>query len=137
MQCAALVGLRAAGIRDTIAAYAGFVPPAVALMIVASAAYSRAVNLAPVQAALQGFRAMIVALAANAALGFARSHVRSVSDVLIALAYALALYVKVSPAALIGAAVLLRVALRKGAASSSPAATPRPLAAQVDARGGG
>ena len=40
---------------------------------------------------------MIVALAANAALGFGRSHVRSFSDAVVALACALALYVSVNP----------------------------------------
>jgi chromate transporter len=126
MQSAAFVGLRAAGVRGAIAAYAGFGLPAVVLMIAASAAYGHAVNLAPVQSVLQGFRVMIVALAANAALGFGRSHVRALSDALVALACALALYVKVSPVALIGAAVLLQVALRRRAPSSPPAATPRP-----------
>jgi chromate transporter len=120
MQCAAFVGLRAGGLRGAIAAYAGFGLPTVALMIAASAAYSRAVNLAVVQSALQGFRVMIVALAANAGVGLGRSHVRSVSDGLLAVACALALYVKVSPVALIGAAVLIQVALkRRGPTSSS------------------
>jgi chromate transporter len=125
MQSAAFVGLRAAGVRGAIAAYAGFGLPAVALMVAASAAYSRTVNLAPVQSALHGFRVMIVALAASAALGFARSHVRSFSDAVVALACALALYVKVSPVVLIAAAALLQIPLRRGNLRSS-AATPRP-----------
>ncbi len=121
MQSAAFVGLRSAGVRGAIAAYAGFGLPAVILMIAVSAAYRQAVNLAPVQAAFQGFRVVIVALVANAALGFARAHVRTLLDVIVALACALVLYAKMSPVALIGCAVLLEVALRRRAPSTSPA----------------
>jgi chromate transporter len=125
MQSAAYVGLRAAGLRGAIAAYAGFGLPAVALMIGASAAYGRVVNLALAQAAFRGFRVMIVALAANAALGFARAHVRSALDVLVALACALALHARTSPVLLIGGAVLLEVALQRLRRSTPPAEPPR------------
>jgi chromate transporter len=120
MQSAAFVGLRAAGMRGAIAAYAGFGLPAVILMIVASAAYGRAANLPLVQAVFHGFRVMIVALAANAALGFARAQVRSLPDAIVALACALALYARVSPVAVIAGAVLVGMALRRGGPSTLP-----------------
>jgi chromate transporter len=125
MQTAAFVGLRAAGVRGAAAAYVGFGLPAVILMVVASAAYGHAVSLAPVQATFRGFRAMIVALVANAALRFARANFRSISDVLVAAACALALYAKASPVVVIAAAILLEVVLRRHAPSTSSAGTSR------------
>lgn len=118
MQSAAFVGLRAAGVRGAAAAYAGFGLPAVALMIAASAAYSRVGGLALVQAVFGGLRAMIVALVANAAFVFARKNVRSVPDALLALGCAGALYARVSPVAVIGGAILLGILLHRRAPSS-------------------
>jgi chromate transporter len=128
MQSAAFVGLRAAGVRGALAAYAGFGLPAVLLMIAASAAYGRVEGLALVQAGFRGFRAMIVALVASAAVGFARTHVRSLRDVLIALGCAVALYARASPLAVIAGAALLGVALHRRAPAPSgeaPRAWPR------------
>jgi chromate transporter len=115
MQSAAFVGLRAAGVRGAAAAYAGFGLPAVALMIVASAAYSRVGGLALVEAAFEGLRAMIVALVANAAFKFARANIRSVPDALVGLGCAVALYARASPVAVIAGAVLLGVVLHRRA----------------------
>ena len=119
MQSAAFVGLRAAGVRGAFAAYAGFGLPAVLLMIAASAAYGRVEGLAPVQAGFRGFRAMIVALVASAAVGFARTHVRSVRDVLVALGCAGALWARASPVAVIAGAAVVGVALHRRAPAAS------------------
>jgi chromate transporter len=136
MQSAAFVGLRTAGVRGAATAYAGFGLPAVALMMVASAAYSRVGGLALVQAAFEGLRAMIVALVANAAFKFARTNVRSVPDVLVVLGCAVALYARASPVAVIAGAVLLGVVLHRRALAGFaqvqrawPAGMPRVAAA--------
>ena len=97
MQTAAFVGLRLAGGPGAVVAYVGFGLPAVLLMALASAAYGRAVDVVLLQAAFRGFRATTVALTANAASSFARTHVRSVPDALVAVLAALALYASASP----------------------------------------
>lgn len=119
MQSAAFVGLRAAGVRGAFAAYTGFGLPAVLLMIAASAAYGRVEGLALVQAGFRGFRAMIVALVASAAVGFARTHVRSLRDVLVALGCAGALWARASPVAVIAGAAVVGVALHRRAPAAS------------------
>lgn len=124
MQSAAFVGLRAGGLRGAAAAYAGFGLPAVCLMLAASVAYSRMGALPGVQAAFGGLRAMIVALVASSAYRFARAHLSSAADVLVALGCAAALHARASPVAVIAAAVLLSIALRRGAPSGA-AAPPR------------
>jgi chromate transporter len=113
MQCAAFVGLRAAGVRGAFAAYAGFGLPAVVLMVAASAAYGHVAGLALVQAGFLGFRAMIVALVANAAFEYALKNVRSARDVLIALGCTGALYARANPVAVIAGAVVLGVVLHR------------------------
>ncbi len=120
MQTAAFVGLRAAGPRGAIAAYAGFGLPAVALMIAASAAYARALDLAVFQSTFRGLRAVIVALIANAAFMFARRHVRSWVDGLVALGCAAALYLGLNPVAAIAGAIAIELLLQR----RRPAATP-------------
>jgi chromate transporter len=119
MQSAAFVGLRAGGLRGAAAAYVGFGLPAVCLMLAASAAYSRTGSLPAVQAAFGGLRAMIVALVASSAYRFARAHVSSAADALVALGCAAALHARASPVAVIAAAVLLAVALLRGAPSAA------------------
>jgi chromate transporter len=127
MQSAAFVGLRAAGARGALAAYAGFGLPAVALMVAASAAYGHLAGLSRIQAGFQGFRAMIVALVANAAIDVTRRNVRTVIDAAVAVACATALYLRASPVAVIAAAAALEVLLhRRKPARASPGA--RPLA---------
>lgn len=113
MQSAAFVGLRAGGVGGAAAAYAGFGLPAMLLMIAASEAYSRVGGLPVVQASFAGLRAMIVALVANAAFGFGRAHIRSLRDALIAIGCAVAFYARASPVAVIGAAVLVGILLRR------------------------
>jgi chromate transporter len=122
MQTAAYVGLRAGGVRGAAAAYAGFGLPAVALMIAASAAHARVGAMTGVQAAFGGLRAIIVALVASAAFGFARAHVRSLPDALVALGCALAFSLRASSVLVIAAAVLLELVLPHG--GSRPGAGP-------------
>jgi chromate transporter len=85
MQTAAYVGLRARGIPGALAAYAGFMLPAFVLMSVLSAIYASTRDLPGVVSAFEGLRVVVVAIVANAAVGFARKTVRLVFDIPIAL----------------------------------------------------
>ncbi len=115
MQSAAFVGLRAAGVRGALAAYVGFGLPAVLLMLAASAAYGHLAGLARIEAGLHGFRAMIVALVANAAFDATRRNARTALDGVVAAACAAALYLRANPAVVIAAAAALEVLLHRSA----------------------
>jgi len=118
MQAAAYVGLRAAGVRGALAAYAGFGLPAAGLMVAASIAYGRLIGLARIQSGFQVFRAIIVALVANAAVDVARRHLRSVVDGAVVLGCAAALCLGANPLIVIVAAVAVGLLGRRGAAAT-------------------
>jgi len=84
MQAAAYVGLRARGPLGAAAAYVGFGLPAFALMVAMSAVYLRAHDVAAVVALFKGLQVIVVALVANATLGFGRSSVKGWQDGLLA-----------------------------------------------------
>ena len=129
MQSAAFVGLRAAGARGALAAYAGFGLPAVMLMVAASAAYGHLAGLSRVEAGLYGFRAMIVALVASAGVDAARRNVRSVVDGVVAVACAAALYLRLNPVVVIAATAALEALLHRSAPSqASPSHGPDAVA---------
>lgn len=84
MQAAAYVGLRARGPLGAAAAYVGFGLPAFVLMVAMSAVYLRAHDVAAVVALFKGLQVIVVALVANATLGFGRSSVKGWQDGLLA-----------------------------------------------------
>ena len=127
MQMAAYIGLRVRGIGGALAAYLGFMLPAVALMLALSAAYETARDLRPVVAAFEGLRAVVVALVANAAYDFGRRTLRRLSDAPLALGAACALLYGASPGGVIAAAALLGLLLhlRRERAAPRPPPTSR------------
>jgi chromate transporter len=97
MQVAAYTGLRAAGPWGASAAYLGFGLPAFVLMVTLSAMYARAHDLPMVIALFTGLQVIVVALVANAALGFGRRYIKIRQDVLLVLAVAVFLALGGSP----------------------------------------
>jgi chromate transport protein ChrA len=70
MQTAAYVGLRARGVAGAAASFIGFALPAFIVMVALSALYDRTHALSAALALFQGLRAVVVALVAEAVLGF-------------------------------------------------------------------
>jgi chromate transporter len=119
MQCAAYVGLRSRGLAGSVAAYVGFGLPAFLLMLAASVAYQRAVNLQAVNSALVGLRCIVVALIVNAAWTFARSAIRGFWPALLAAGAAAMFLLGCSPFLIVlGAGVLGPVVLGRQASSA-------------------
>jgi chromate transporter len=117
MQTAAYVGWRVRGLRGALAAFAGFGLPASLLMLALSMAYQRSLEIPAVTATLAGLRALVVALAANAAWTFGRASVKQIPDGAIALATALLFFAGVSPFLIVVAAGVAGAALLRTAAS--------------------
>jgi chromate transporter len=131
MQCAAFVGLRCRGLAGAAAAFAGFGLPAFLLMLLLSLAYSRAMQLPAVLAALTGLRLIVVALVAHAAWGFGRTALRGWRDAAIAAAAASLFLLRVHPVLiLLGAAATgLLTTNPAGGAPPPPVDGRRPVAA--------
>ncbi len=97
MQAAAYAGLRAGGARGALAAYVGFALPAFFLMVFLSMAYQRAHGLPHIMALFRGLQIIIVAMVANATIGFGKKTILSWKDLILVVASALFLVAKGSP----------------------------------------
>ena len=111
MQVAAYVGLRASGPLGALATYVGFGLPAFLLMVAMAAFYGSAHDLAAVVSAFKGLQVIVVALVANATLGFGRTSIRKWQDGLLALGAAAFLVLRGSPIMAILASALLGLIL--------------------------
>jgi len=111
MQTAAYVGLRAHGIRGALAAYIGFMLLAFVLMSVLSAIYATTRNLPAMLAAFAGLRVIVVAVIANALVGFARKTIKRPIEVPVAFVAGLLLGIGCNPALVLLAAGLAGVLL--------------------------
>ncbi|MBI5723830.1 MAG: chromate efflux transporter [Planctomycetes bacterium] len=120
MQTAAYVGLRAAGPAGALAAFAGFVLPAFALMIALSAAYQAGRGLTPVLSAFKGLNIIIIAIIANAALSFGIQSVRNWRDLILTAAAAVLLFLHISPIAVIAGSAATGMLLYLAADSPKP-----------------
>ncbi len=111
MQVAAYVGLRAGGPLGAVVAYVGFGFPAFLLMVALAAFYGKAHELATVVSAFKGLQVIVVALVANATLGFGRTSIRKWQDGLLALGAAAFLVARGSPIIAISASAVLGLIL--------------------------
>ncbi|MBW6485856.1 MAG: chromate efflux transporter [Syntrophobacterales bacterium] len=89
MQAAAYVGLRSRGIGGAAASFVGFGLPAVILMLILSALYTRAHALPAVVSAFSGLQAVVVAIVAHAAFTFGKTWLKDWKGALVALAAAI------------------------------------------------
>ncbi|NOY12253.1 MAG: chromate efflux transporter [Deltaproteobacteria bacterium] len=113
MQVAAYVGLRVGGPLGALATYVGFGLPAFLLMVAMAAFYGRAHDLATVVSAFKGLQVIVVALVANATLGFGRTSIRKWQDGLLALGAAAFLVARGSPIIAIAVSAVLGLILYK------------------------
>ncbi len=84
MQTAAYVGLRSRGVAGAATSFIGFGLPAFIAMVVLSAVYQRTHTLPAALALFQGLRAVVVALIAEAVLGFGQRILRNWSRLVLA-----------------------------------------------------
>jgi len=128
IQMAGYVGYRLRGIPGALAAYTGFGLPAFLMVMVLSSLYVQASTLPLAVSLLQGLRAIVVAIVAHAALGFARASLTGRIPVIIAtIAFALFL-AGIHPIPVIGLAAMLGLILMRGEVIPSPAIEGRPSA---------
>ena len=80
MQAAAYAGLRSAGLKGALSAYAGFSLPAFLLMLTLSIVYRRGQEIPAVVSAFSGLQVIVVAMVANAALNFGKKILRRPGD---------------------------------------------------------
>jgi len=111
MQVAAYVGLRAGGAVGALATYVGFGLPAFLLMVAMAAFYGRAHDLATVASAFKGLQVIVVALVANATLGFGQTSIKKWQDAVLALGAAAFLVARGSPIMAIAASAVLGLIL--------------------------
>jgi len=111
MQSAAYVGLQTRGFFGAAAAYMGFGLPAFVFVLVLAIVYQIGHGAPLVLSLLDGLRAVVVALIANAAVGFAQTTVKKWWSVAVVAGAAAALYFKVSPIFVILAATALGIVL--------------------------
>ena len=120
MQTAAYVGLKVRGVLGAAASFVGFGLPAFAVMMVFSSLYVRSHSLPVVAAIFAGLGAIVVAIAANATLSFGRDILISWRRLVIVLAAAVLLGLRMSPLAVIMLSSLMGYMILK-APPSSPA----------------
>jgi chromate transporter len=135
MQCAAHAGLRLRGFRGALMAFVGFALPAFLLMLVASVAYSHAIQFLAAQATLRGLNVAVIAVVAWSALGFARAQIGTFEDLLLVVLSALLLSFGCHPVLVVAATALVGM-LRPGrtepaSSSSDGAQAPRSAVRQV------
>ena len=111
MQMAAYVGLRVNGFKGALLAYAGFVLPAFALMLVLSILYERANELPKIIALFAGLKVIVVAIVSNATYTFGKGMAKDLRSVLIAACSYVLLFYSISPFIIIIAAGLSGVLL--------------------------
>jgi len=115
MQTAAYVGLRAGGRVGSLASFAGFGLPAFVLMIVFSVLYQQATQMPMAISAFKGLNVIVVALVANATVGFGKSSLKTWRDVLLAIATGALIVFAVSPVRVIVCAALAGILLYRNA----------------------
>lgn len=133
MQTAAYVGLRVRGVIGAAASFVAFGLPALALMLLLSAIYSRAHSLPEMLHAFSGLQAIVVSLVANATVTFGRTSLKRLPHVLIALVAAALFGWKVSPFLVILLAALLALVIIRAStepATFAPARHPMPHTAK-------
>ncbi len=114
MQVTAYVGLR---IRGTLGAAVSFISygfPAFVLIMVLSALYTGTRDLPTVVSAFSGLQALIVAVLVRATASFGRMYLRDWRRVVLAAASAAALWIGLSPIAVILASALLGFVILRG-----------------------
>lgn len=111
MQTAAYVGLRAGGRVGSLASFAGFGLPAFVLMIVFSVLYQQARHVPTAISAFNGLNVIVVALVANATVGFGKSSLKTWRDVLLAIGTGALIVFAVSPVRVIVCAALAGIVL--------------------------
>ncbi|MDD1655807.1 MAG: chromate efflux transporter [Methanomicrobiales archaeon] len=121
IQMAGYVGYRLRGIPGALAAYTAFALPAFLVVMVLSALYVQASGMPLAVSLLQGLRAVVVAIVAHAALGFARASLTGRARVLIAAVVFALFLVGIHPIPVIGLAAVLGLVLMRREAI--PAAT--------------
>ena len=119
MQAAAYAGLKARGGPGAIAAFTGFAIPAFLLMILLSIGYKRAMNISMVVSCFAGLKVIVVAIVANATLGFGKKMIKRWQDVLLMIGAAVYLFFKGSPVVVIVACALLGIFLYQDITGSS------------------
>ncbi len=111
MQTAAYVGYRLHGVVGAAACFVGFGLPAFVFMIILSAAYLSMRELSAAASLLEGLRAIVVAIIANAAFKFGRSTLKAFRHFAIAGASALLFALGLNPILVIVAAFCLGMLL--------------------------
>ena len=114
MQTCAYVGLELRGVRGAAAAFLGFGLPAFLLMLGLSALYAQFRSLPAALSVFAGLRVLIVAIMANATLGFGRSNLKRRRDTLILAFAAAAFWFGVNPILVVLASALLGILLSIG-----------------------
>jgi len=127
MQVAAYVGLRFGGPWGALAAYIGFGLPAFLLMVILSALYQSAHELAVVISMFKGLQVIVIALVANATFNFGRSAIKIWQDIALGLGVTIFLVLHGNPiiailvSALLGLLLYQKMPFKfKEAATSSP-----------------
>ena len=125
MQVAAYTGLKLGGFSGALAGFIGYGLPAFILMMILSAAYITTSSLPPIISIFAGLQVIIVAIIAHAALIFAKTALKSLRYLLIALISGVLFYLKLSPLLVIIASGLLGLVLiRKCQALPAPQQMP-------------
>lgn len=122
MQCATYCGLRIHGTAGALAAFAGFVAPAVLLMLGLSALYAQVQGVPAALAILRGLRWVVLALVAQAAWSFARQHLKGSLDLALAALAALLFHAGAHPVLIL--ALAAGSGAWRGRRDVSPAASP-------------
>ncbi len=114
MQTCAYVGLELRGVPGAAAAFLGFGFPAFLLMLGLSAFYVEFRGLPAALSVFAGLRVLIVAIMANATLGFGRSNLKRWRDAVILAEAAAAFWFGVNPILVVLASALLGILLSIG-----------------------
>jgi len=114
MQTCAYVGLELRGVLGAAAAFLGFGLPAFLLMLGLSVLYVELRSLPAALSVFAGLRVLIVAIMANATLGFGRSNLKRWRDAIVLASAAAAFWFGVNPILVVLASALLGILLSIG-----------------------
>ncbi|NPA94937.1 MAG: chromate efflux transporter [Thermodesulfobacteria bacterium] len=135
MQAAAYAGLKARGGAGALVAFTGFALPAFFLMLALAAGYKHAMNIDLVVSCFKGLKVIVVAIVANATLGFGKKMIRTWQDLALMIPAAAYLFFKGSPVVVILACALAGIFLyRKVLGSSSGRANLSGVLGETDTR---
>lgn len=104
---ASYVGLRVRGLPGMIAGFAGFIMPALVLLLSFSIIYLRTHRLPAVASLFNGLQVIVVAIILYALVSFGRSTLKTGREIVIALLGATALLLKANPFVVIAGAALV------------------------------